>query len=139
MSNRVDELETKVSELQAAVNGLTEELVETKERVRQLENTVEVDDPAVRAKATPEPEAESASAEEPAGGTEPAEETADTSEAADHDEADEPEQRFVDAEAHEKELQDSVGPEGSDEEAKSAEEKEDAKESESEGSDIIVA
>ncbi|WP_096390911.1 DUF7518 family protein [Halopenitus persicus] len=37
MSNRVTELERQVSELQAAVNGLTEELVETKERVRQLE------------------------------------------------------------------------------------------------------
>jgi uncharacterized coiled-coil protein SlyX len=43
MSNRVEELESKVKELQAAVNGLTEELVETKERVRQLEDEVEVD------------------------------------------------------------------------------------------------
>lgn len=43
MSNRVEELESKVSELQAAVDGLTEELVETKERVRQLESQVEVD------------------------------------------------------------------------------------------------
>jgi len=37
MSNRVEDLETQVAELQAAVNGLTEELVEMKERVRQLE------------------------------------------------------------------------------------------------------
>jgi len=37
MSNRVEDLERQVAELQAAVNGLTEELVETKERVRQLE------------------------------------------------------------------------------------------------------
>lgn len=43
MSNRVEELESKVKELQAAVNGLTEELVETKERVRQLEDEVDVD------------------------------------------------------------------------------------------------
>ncbi|WP_144902353.1 DUF7518 family protein [Halobellus captivus] len=43
MSNRVEELESKVAELQAAVNGLTEELVETKERVRLLEEEVEVD------------------------------------------------------------------------------------------------
>jgi hypothetical protein len=49
MSNRVEELESKVAELQAAVNGLTEELVETKERVRQLEAEVEVE------VATPEP------------------------------------------------------------------------------------
>ena len=37
MSNRVEDLERQVAELQAAVNGLTEVLVETKERVRQLE------------------------------------------------------------------------------------------------------
>ncbi|SEO43693.1 hypothetical protein SAMN04487948_102415 [Halogranum amylolyticum] len=43
MSNRVEELESTVKELQAAVNGLTEELVETKERVRQLEEEVGVD------------------------------------------------------------------------------------------------
>ncbi|WP_129114754.1 DUF7518 family protein [Halegenticoccus tardaugens] len=43
MSNRVEELESKVSELRAAVDGLTEELVETKERVRQLEDEVAVD------------------------------------------------------------------------------------------------
>ena len=43
MSNRAEELESKVAELQAAVNGLTEELVETKERVRLLEEAVEVD------------------------------------------------------------------------------------------------
>ncbi|RLM59909.1 hypothetical protein DVK02_03410 [Halobellus sp. Atlit-31R] len=39
----MEELESKVAELQAAVNGLTEELVETKERVRLLEEEVEVD------------------------------------------------------------------------------------------------
>ncbi len=41
MSNRADDLESQVAELQAAVDGLTEELVETKERVRQLEETTE--------------------------------------------------------------------------------------------------
>lgn len=35
--NRVEELESRVAELQATVDGLTEELVETKERLRQLE------------------------------------------------------------------------------------------------------
>lgn len=39
MSNGVEDLERQVAELQAAVNGLTEELVEMKERVRQLEDT----------------------------------------------------------------------------------------------------
>ena len=37
MSNRVEDLERQVTELQAAVNGLTEELVELKERTRQVE------------------------------------------------------------------------------------------------------
>jgi hypothetical protein len=134
MSNRVEELERKASELQAAVNGLTEELVETKERVRQLEEAVEVDDPAVRAKPRSEPEPE-------------AETTADTTESdadaeteSESDADDEPEQRFVDADAHEKTLENSVGPEGNtDEEAKSEEANEEETESESDGSDIIVA
>ena len=42
MSNRVEDLERQVAELQAAVNGLTEELVEMKERVRQVEDEQEV-------------------------------------------------------------------------------------------------
>ena len=37
MSNRVEELEEQVAELRAAVNGLTEELVETKSRLKDLE------------------------------------------------------------------------------------------------------
>jgi len=37
MSNRVEELESKVTNLEAAVDGLTEELVETRERLKQLE------------------------------------------------------------------------------------------------------
>ena len=43
MSNRVEDLERQVAELQAAVNGLTEELVEMKERVRQVESKQEVE------------------------------------------------------------------------------------------------
>jgi TolA-binding protein len=43
MSNRVEDLERQVAELQAAVNGLTEELVEMKERVRQVESEQEVE------------------------------------------------------------------------------------------------
>ncbi|GGJ00547.1 hypothetical protein GCM10008995_07960 [Halobellus salinus] len=43
MTNRVDELESQVAKLQATVDGLTEELVETKERVRLLEESVDVD------------------------------------------------------------------------------------------------
>lgn len=41
--NRVEELEATVSELESTVRGLTEELVETKERVRALEDELEPD------------------------------------------------------------------------------------------------
>lgn len=44
MSNRVEDLESQVAELQATIDGLTEELVETKERVRELEQTAEKTD-----------------------------------------------------------------------------------------------
>jgi hypothetical protein len=43
MSNRVDELESRVSELQAAVDGLTEELVETRARLSAIEGELDVD------------------------------------------------------------------------------------------------
>ncbi|MFB6126384.1 MAG: chromosome segregation protein SMC [Halolamina sp.] len=42
MGNRVEELESRVAALQATVDGLTEELVETKERLRQLEAGTDV-------------------------------------------------------------------------------------------------
>lgn len=42
MGNRVEDLEAQVAELQAAVDGLTEELVEAKERISQLEQTTDV-------------------------------------------------------------------------------------------------
>ncbi|EMA02354.1 chromosome segregation protein SMC [Haloferax mediterranei ATCC 33500] len=56
----MEELESKVAELQAAVNGLTEELVETKERLRQVEdaNDVEVPSRAPRRRGDWEPEDE---------------------------------------------------------------------------------
>ena len=51
MTNRVDELESEIAELRAAVNGLTEELVETKARVRELEESAEADRKAAAAAA----------------------------------------------------------------------------------------
>jgi len=39
--NRVEELESRVKELEASVKGLTEELVECKVRVRELESAVD--------------------------------------------------------------------------------------------------
>ncbi|WP_181685573.1 DUF7518 family protein [Halorhabdus salina] len=42
-SNRVEELEAKVKDLEATVEGLTDELVECKVRLRELENVVDDD------------------------------------------------------------------------------------------------
>ena len=66
MSNRVEDLERQVAELQAAVNGLTEELVEMKERVRQLEDERSVAVEEAAAGATADSEAADAAAAEPA-------------------------------------------------------------------------
>jgi predicted RNase H-like nuclease (RuvC/YqgF family) len=41
--NRVEELESRVKELEASVEGLTDELVECKVRLRELENAVDAD------------------------------------------------------------------------------------------------
>ncbi|MEF8826899.1 MAG: bZIP transcription factor [Halapricum sp.] len=41
--NRVEELEEQVNQLQATVDGLTDELVECKVRIRELENAVDED------------------------------------------------------------------------------------------------
>jgi len=41
--NRVEELESRVKELEASVEGLTDELVECKVRLRELENAVDTD------------------------------------------------------------------------------------------------
>ncbi|MFC6904774.1 DUF7518 family protein [Halalkalicoccus tibetensis] len=43
MSNRVEDLETRVEELEATVRGLTEELVEANERIRELESRHETE------------------------------------------------------------------------------------------------
>lgn len=41
--NRVEALESRVQELEASVEGLTDELVECKVRLRELENAVDED------------------------------------------------------------------------------------------------
>ena len=58
--NRVDELESRVKELEASVEGLTDELVECKVRIRELESAVDEDigfAPADSGTADDEPEA----------------------------------------------------------------------------------
>lgn len=41
--NRVEELESRVQELEASVDGLTDELIECKVRMRELEDAADVD------------------------------------------------------------------------------------------------
>lgn len=63
--NRVEELETRVKELEASVEGLTDELVECKVRIRELENTVDEENGFSRQSAGAEQGEESAEATEP--------------------------------------------------------------------------
>jgi hypothetical protein len=69
--NRVEELETRVQELEASVEGLTDELVECKVRIRELENTVDEENGFSRPSAEAEPEVEAGADEASAGATEP--------------------------------------------------------------------
>ncbi|MEF8781445.1 MAG: bZIP transcription factor [Haloferacaceae archaeon] len=127
MSNRVEDLERQVQELQAAVNGLTEELVETKARLRDLEA-------AEREESAPPDEP----ADEPA--PEPAERTTKSDVHADVVEANPDAKR----DATSGERDDAAPGEGSEagddgEAAKSEEGDESSGDGESEESDIIVA
>ncbi|WP_224447592.1 DUF7518 family protein [Haloprofundus salilacus] len=79
MSNRVEELESQVSELRAAVDGLTEELVETKERLRQLEAATDAE-PSVQSYAQSEADDETSPSESEAEEAKSAEEKAQESE-----------------------------------------------------------
>ncbi|WP_435360897.1 DUF7518 family protein [Haloarchaeobius sp. DFWS5] len=89
--NRVEDLEATVNELESTVRGLTEELVETKERVRILEAELEADPRSVapdtskqqQEMLTPEPgasEADQSDVEAAAADANPSEETADDDE-----------------------------------------------------------
>ena len=76
MSNdRVEELEATVSELESTVRGLTEELVETKERVRLLEAELEPSEGATTG--TPATARRGAAADRSQADDQPASEEAD--------------------------------------------------------------
>jgi uncharacterized coiled-coil protein SlyX len=51
--NRVEELEAKVRELEATIDGLTDELVETKERLQAVEDEAGVQDDVLDRRSTP--------------------------------------------------------------------------------------
>lgn len=75
--NRVEELEAKVRELEATIDGLTDELVETKERLQAIEDETGVQADVIERRSTPARDRqrdEAASGEEPAddAGTESA-------------------------------------------------------------------
>lgn len=90
MGNRVEDLEREVAQLRATVDGLTEELVETKERVATLEGDgepVETDEETTatsHAEFVPNRSADdhADSQPDPADDTEETETTTTTSEAA---------------------------------------------------------
>ena len=126
--NRVEELEDRVQELEASVEGLTDELVECKVRIRELENTV--DDENGFSESEPEQTAETTADAEPA-------ETAETAETAD---AAEEASESADGEiiVPEAGTSNTEGPEGSDKTADPEAEAESDSEDDS-GSDIIVA
>ena len=101
MGNRVEKLERQVAELRATVDGLTEELVETKERVNELEGDTEPtttrsadeDQTAATSHAefVPNQSADdhaAAADEEPASGQSADEEPADDSQRTDDDDGD---------------------------------------------------
>jgi len=64
--NRVDDLESRVQELEASVEGLTDELVECKLRLQELEGAVDGD----LGVAAPTPDVESEPVEEQTGSAE---------------------------------------------------------------------
>lgn len=70
--NRVEELEAKVRELEATIDGLTDELVETKERLQAVEDETGVQDDVLERRSTParerQPPAENPAEAEPADG-----------------------------------------------------------------------
>lgn len=54
--NRVEELETRVKQLEASVTGLTDELLECKERLRTLEDEVDPEMGIIEGRRTPQDE-----------------------------------------------------------------------------------
>ena len=123
--NRVEELEDRVQELEASVEGLTDELVECKVRIRELENTV--DDENGFSESEPEQTADTTADAEPAETAETAEAAEEASESADGE--------IIVPEAG---TSNTEGPEGSDKTADPEAEAESDSEDDS-GSDIIVA
>ncbi|MFB6309787.1 MAG: bZIP transcription factor [Salinirussus sp.] len=72
-ANRVEELESQVQELEASVEGLTEELLECKVRLRELEDEVGVETEYAAAEPTETAEEADRSKPEAAAGEEKAE------------------------------------------------------------------
>ena len=77
--NRVEELEARVNELEASVEGLTDELVECKVRLRELEGAVDEDLGFAPENPGPEPSPESSPEPSPEPSESPEEAEADSS------------------------------------------------------------
>ena len=118
--NRVEELEQRVQELEASVEGLTDELVECKVRIRELENTVDEQSGFSQSAEAAESQDDAAAPADP----EPAEESVET-EAGDGD--------IIVPGA------DTANTEASEESDKTAEPEAESESEDDSGSDIIVA
>jgi len=154
--NRVEELESKVRELEATVSGLTDELVETKERLQTLEEHTELglDDVIGGGARMPVDRDEGSDGPATQEDVDAAVESADPGESAGSEdtgdgEGDEPTEAvdtveptnqttFIDAdEVDHGEEADAIGPEGSADETNSGESEGGGEESDTD--DIIVA
>lgn len=75
--NRVEELEAKVRELEATIGGLTDELVETKERLVAIEAEAEIEPDVLEGRLAVPTSADESTASESEGRTESESETGD--------------------------------------------------------------
>jgi len=76
-TERVEALEQQVAELEATVRGLTEELVDRTERIRQLEDQHDLTADGSEAETTPEPDGDDDKGTETEGGDESDSESGD--------------------------------------------------------------
>ena len=66
--NRVDELEAKVRQLEATTDGLTDELVETKERLGAIEDEAGIEPEVLEGRLTRSGRSDESDAEDPTDG-----------------------------------------------------------------------
>jgi uncharacterized coiled-coil protein SlyX len=86
--NRVEELEAKVRDLEATIEGLTDELVETKERLEAIEAETGVEPDVLERRATSHAEVQRQQTNDAADAGEPSDDAVNTEEVEGEDNAD---------------------------------------------------